>query len=107
MAEDGKWNDYRSHKGHIAGSSIQLGPLFQCEVYHIKEGNFSGWTCSVNGQRLSGYPTMAAAKARADWEMWNRIRQAKEGYGNLMARKLEWEDGGNKYRSPEYLGLPG
>jgi len=28
----------------------------------------------------------------------------REGYEALLVRKAEWEDGGNKYRSPEYFG---
>jgi hypothetical protein len=51
---------------------------------------------------MAGHPTFAGAKARVDWEMWNRLRQMREGYEVLLARKAEWEDAGAKYRSPEY-----
>lgn len=86
------------------GSAIHVGPVFSGEVTY-KSGR-GGWRCTLNGQDMGGYPTMAGAKARIDWEIWNRLRQVRAGYEVLLARKADWEDGGNKYRSPEYHGLP-
>ena len=34
--------------------------------------------------------------------MSNRLRQIRADYEVLLARKSDWQDGGNKYRSPEY-----
>ena len=101
---DGNWNDHRDG-GLLKGSSLHVGPVFMGEVAYVSGGNGAAWRCSLNGQDMGRYPTMAGAKARIDWEVWNRLRQVREGYAVLMARKSEWEDGGNKYRSPEYLGL--
>jgi len=104
-ADEGQWRDYRSSQtGQVVGSSIRVGPVFQGEVYHQTKDGWSGWRATLNGEDMAGYPTLAGGKARIDWEIWNRLRQARRGYEALMARKAEWEDGGNKYRSPEYFG---
>lgn len=105
---EGKWLDYRSSRtGEVEGSTIRLGPVFQGEVYHQYKDGWSGWRAALNGEDMAGYPTLAGAKARIDWEMWNRLRQVREGYEALLARKAEWEDGGTTYRSPEYFGAEG
>jgi hypothetical protein len=101
----GRWSDYRSSRtGEVQGSSVVLGPVFRGEVYRQTKDGWSGWRATLNGEDMAGYPTMAAAKARIDWEMWNRLRQMRESFEVLIARKSEWEDGGNKYRPPEYWG---
>jgi hypothetical protein len=100
---EGRWLDYRSSRtGEVEGSTIRLGPVFQGEVYRQYKDGWSGWRASLNGEDMAGHPTFAGAKARIDWEIWNRLRQTREGYEVLLARKAEWEDGGTKYRSPEY-----
>ena len=78
--EDGKWGDYRSSRtGEVEGASITVGPVFRGEVYRQTKDGWSGWRASLNGAALPGFPTMAGAKACVDFEIWNQLRQAKEG----------------------------
>jgi len=96
---DGHWNDRRDDKD-VRSSTMRIGPVFRGEAtYSDGKGR---WSCSLNGEAMGGYPALAGAKARIDWEIWNRLRQVRAGYDVLMARKSDWQDGGNKYWSPEY-----
>jgi hypothetical protein len=36
-----------------------------------------------------------ARPRRADWDVWNLLRQIKEVHAILLARKPTWERGGN------------
>ncbi len=95
---DGHWTDRRDDKD-VRSSSMRIGPVFYGEATYA---GGDGWKCSLDGEAMGAYSTLAGAKARIDWEVWNRLRQTQEGYKVLMARKSDWQDGGNKYRSPEY-----
>lgn len=101
---DGKWTNWR--QADDLGATLHVGPVFSGEVSYSRDEGPKFWRCTLNGQSMGGYPTMAGAKARIDWEIWNRVRQMREGYAVLLTRKAEWEDGGNKPRPPEVHGVP-
>ena len=80
---DGYWTD-RCDDKDVRGSVTRIGPVFQRDVTYA-DGD--GWTCALNGEAMGGYPTLAGAKARIDWEVWNRLRQSRADDG-LLARSL-------------------
>jgi hypothetical protein len=45
------------------------------------------------GIDVRGYADLAQAKARLDWEVWNRLREVREPYAQLMVRRETWETG--------------
>ena len=91
MADQGHWNDYQNKEGRIVSSTIHFGPVFRCEVSHswCAEMNASAWRCLLNGEALGHYPRIEQAKARIDWEVWNRVRQMVPGYKLLLERRAE------------------
>lgn len=101
--EDGKWNDWRG--SDTMGSTIRVGPIFSANIVHACVNGCYRWQCSLDGGDMGCYPTLGGAKARLDWEMWNRVRLARPGFKILLSRREEWKDAGNAYRSPEYFGL--
>ena len=85
--DDGQWRDYPDAGGALKGSTLRIGPVFQGEV------SWGEWPKACTGERTStaklwrGYPTMAAAKERIEWEVWNRIRIMIPAYRRVMARR--------------------
>ncbi len=51
---------------------------------------------------MGAYPTLAGAKARIDWEIWNWLHRVRTDYEVPLARKPNGETAANKYRWPEY-----
>ncbi len=84
---DGEWHDWTTNGAH--GARLSLPPIFEAEIV-LEDGQ---WRAMVNGQRLSAYRTREEAKARCDWEVWNRVRCFRAGYLNLLARRASWENG--------------
>ena len=95
MSGEGIWREWAAETGRQErGSSLWVGGVFHGEVsYHAEIAGKAHWRPTLNGQALGGYPTMEAAKARVDWEIWNRVRLMKPGYVALLARRSEWENG--------------
>jgi hypothetical protein len=89
---DGHWADKRDGD-RVRGSTIRIGPVFAGEVSYAAFSNGWGWKAALNGQDMGGYPTIEQAKARIDWEVWNRLRQTEDGYKVLMGRREDWKGG--------------
>lgn len=87
---DGEWRDHDGRGGQKA-STVLVGSIFQGEVYFERSDKGGFWYASLNGQKLAGYPTMERAKARVDFEIWNRIRLAVSPYKRVLARRASWE----------------
>ena len=96
MADQGRWDDYLNTDRRVVGSTIHVGPVFHGEVFQTwcAGMNANAWRCVLNGEALSSYPTIQRAKARIDWEVWNRVRQMTPGYKRLLERRPGWQDGG-------------
>lgn len=104
----GQWIDERDTQQRLTASTLSVGPVFYGEISPGMKDDHGCWRAILNGEYMGGYSTMGGAKARIDWEVWNRVRQMREGYKVLLDRREHWKDGGGcKYRSPEYLGIPG
>lgn len=91
---EGEWRDHDGPEGHKA-STLIVGPIFQGEVYFQTDDKGGFWRATLNGEKLAGYPTMERAKARVDWEVWNRLRRSVGSYKLVLARRASWENGGN------------
>ncbi len=89
---DGHWTDRRDGD-RVQGSNMRIGPVFAGEVTYAAFGTGWAWKASLNGQAMGGYPTIEQAKARIDWEIWNRLRQTEEGYKLLLDRHEQWKRG--------------
>ena len=57
---DGYWTDRCDNKD-VRGSVTRIGPVFQRDVTYA-DGD--GWTCTLNGEAMGGYPRLAGAKAQ-------------------------------------------
>lgn len=88
MSFEGKWRDY-GPGGEPHGSSIQVGQTWGGEVFYDKPDRDGKryWTAKLNTKPLGGFPNMAEAKSRVDWQIWNEMRLAQEGYKLVAARK--------------------
>lgn len=97
MSDQGRWDDYQDTERRVVGSTIHVGPVFHGEVFltWCAEMNASTWRCVLNGEALSSYPTIERAKARIDWEVWNRVRQMAPAYKCLLERRAVWDSGGS------------
>lgn len=62
-------------------------------------GNATGYEARLNGEQLGVYHELAHAKARIDWEIWNRVRQTMPGYKMLLARRETWNTAAERSRS--------
>jgi hypothetical protein len=85
--QPGEWQDWTIGESH--GSRLSLAPVFEAEIF--RDGEY--WRATLNGERLSAHPTIEDAKARCDWEIWNRVRQFKSGWLALLARRESWKNG--------------
>jgi hypothetical protein len=85
--DDGQWREYSDASGTVIGATLHLGPVFQGEVSWGEYAKGMYWRAHLNGQVMGGYPTMAAAKERIEWEVWNRIRIMIPSYRRVMARR--------------------
>jgi hypothetical protein len=100
---DGEW---RQPHGHDGIWEVAFGPAFSATL--TREGGYPvRWRVTVNGQNFGTYQRVEDAKARADWEVWNRVRQMVPGYRVLLARREQWERGGSPAPPPWTRGHPG
>jgi hypothetical protein len=92
-ADAGKWVDWTNRAREITGSSLNLAPVFFGEVAHKERDGEVYWWAMLNGQIKGGFPSLAQAKARVDWEIWNSVRLIVPGYKNLLSRRADWING--------------
>lgn len=99
MLRSGEWEDrYRDGDPArvVIGSTLRLPPVFYGEVFYgtRREGGATQyWWTSLNGEPMAGFPTIDMAKACIDHEVWNRLRQIREPYARVLARRATWETG--------------
>jgi hypothetical protein len=86
--------------GHPSIWELRCGPVFDACLTHGWYGSATGWRVSLNGQDMGVYGGLEFAKARAQWEIWNRWRQAIPAYEAIMARQDEWKHGGGNPPAP-------
>jgi hypothetical protein len=97
--ESGQWRDWYGDldpSRTVRGARLNLSPVFQAEVSYgpDKLGDEKQyWWPILNGERLAGHSTLEKAKAHVDWEIWNRLRQIREGYRRVLDRRASWETG--------------
>ena len=92
MLADGEWEDWTDLDDRtraVRGARLRLPPVFEGAVFLV-EGS---WRCSLNGEAMGNYPVIDAAKARIDWEVWNRLQHIRDAYRRLLDRRTSWEHG--------------
>lgn len=99
MAGEGEW--YQQPDGRRDRWELKCPPLFAASVTYGWFGDMSGYEASLNGEALGAYHELAQAKARVDWEIWNRMRQTAPGYRVILERRPMWEDGASACRQPK------
>lgn len=98
MAGEGEW--YQPVDGMRDTWEMKCPPLFAATVRYGWFGDMSGYEASLNGEALGAYHELEHAKARVDWEIWNRMRQTVPGYKVLLARRETWQYGGGSFTKP-------
>ncbi len=104
MAGEGEW--YQQPDGSRDRWEMKCPPLFGGTITYGWYGEATGYEARLNGERLGAYHELAHAKARIDWEIWNRIRQTIPGYKVLLARRETWEYGGGAFKKPQEKARP-
>ena len=93
MVNEGTWDEWNSNDAR--GATLRLGPVFSASVaYPTPASGSLYWAVSLNGEALGGYGAEDCARARAEWEIWNRVRLMRPGYMALLARREFWKSGG-------------
>ena len=90
MAE-GQWDEPYELRGKLW--QLKCGPVFTADISHLWHGQQYCHRPTLNGEALGYYPKLDRAKARVEWEIWNRVRQMKPAYRAIMDRRASWEVG--------------
>lgn len=90
MAE-GQWIEPYEMKGRLW--QLKCGPVFSAQITYGWQADRSGYAPSLNGEQMGFYGDLDKAKARIEWEIWNRVRQMTPAYRAIMDRRVLWENG--------------
>jgi hypothetical protein len=85
--DEGRWREWKSPEG--GGFVMRVGMIFACEVSFREDT----WAAMLNGQYMGGYGCSEHARARLDWEVWNRMRLAEKGLARIVERESAWRTG--------------
>ncbi|HEY4123806.1 MAG TPA: hypothetical protein VGM36_04280 [Rhizomicrobium sp.] len=88
---EGEWHSFDYSGDPEKGATLRCGPVFCGEI--VRQPKKSGgyvWRAYLDGD-CGDHSTMAKAKMRVEWEIWNRVRQMMPGYQKIAARQSTFD----------------
>ena len=83
---EGQWTEPHEMRGKLW--ELKCGPVFSATITYGWYGNGTGYEARLNGELMGLYRNLDGAKARIEWEIWNRIRQMTPAYRAIRDRRV-------------------
>lgn len=88
MEDDGLWTT--EGWPQIERAVLKLGTVFRADVVRLPETGLYQATLNTHID-IGRHRTIPEAQARAEWEIWNRVRLMRPGYLKILERRESWE----------------